>query len=167
MSDTSHNLSSLCCCCSDLEFHMPRRANPQLASCSHGWQTREEIVSRHLFVAAVLTECWKSRVPHEIILLSLIGYKQELNIPHNHLLILTLTYTDTIAMSTCFKEAIDKKTLNARAYRVIHTHTHTVCTILISPCLHSQIQVLIPSIISEPLGHYCTSWLKIIIKCTN
>ena len=50
------------------------------------------VVSYRLFFAAVLIGCWESRVPHGVILLALIGCEQEPNIPHDHLLILTLTH---------------------------------------------------------------------------
>ena len=54
---------------------------------SHGWQTWVEIVSCHFFVGVILIRCWESRVPHEIILLALIGCEQEPNIhaPHSYL----------------------------------------------------------------------------------
>ena len=46
----------------NLEFRTPWRTNSQFASSLHRRRTLVVIVSRHLFVAAFLIECWKSRV---------------------------------------------------------------------------------------------------------
>ena len=57
---------------------LPRRANSQFAWTADRDADRP-VVSCCLFVAAVLIECWESRVPYEIILLTLIGSEQEPN----------------------------------------------------------------------------------------
>ena len=83
----SQKLSSFCCFCpywmlKNLEF--PTR------------RTWVEIILVVIYLLLnILIGCWESRVLHEIILLALIGCEQELNIPDNHLLILTLTLTMT------------------------------------------------------------------------
>ena len=75
----------------NLEFRTPWRENRQFAS-----RTWMEIVSRHLFVAAVLIKCWKSRVPYEINLVSF----DWLRIGAGHLLILTYLLTHLLNINT-------------------------------------------------------------------
>ena len=77
----------------NLEFPTPWRAKSQFASSSHGRRTRVEIgqllLSCRLFVAAVLIERWKPRVPYEkIYIVSFDWLRTEPNISHDHLLIL-------------------------------------------------------------------------------